>query len=167
MSDDAPPYAGAVSRGMAFFLDVLISAVIATIGSLLVYVGAQALGRNLDGGGVVALSYLLSLPVVFGAYCAISWSLAGRTPGMALFGVRVICLDGSAPSPVRSVVRVLGYIVSAILMLGFIWIAVDRRRQGFHDKIARTFVVYEESGAGMMARVDARRAHAAERRAAA
>jgi uncharacterized RDD family membrane protein YckC len=44
---------------------------------------------------------------------------------------------------VRSLVRVLAYSVSAILLLGFLWIAVDRRRQGFHDKIAHTFVIYD------------------------
>ena len=73
---------------------------------------------------------------------------------------RLIAID-------QPVVRVLGYIVSAILMLGFIWIAVDRRRQGFHDKLAGTFVVYDDTGTSMMGHLDARRAHAAQRRAAA
>jgi uncharacterized RDD family membrane protein YckC len=30
------------------------------------------------------------------------------------------------------------------LFAGFAWIAVDRRKQGFHDKIARTVVIYDE-----------------------
>jgi uncharacterized RDD family membrane protein YckC len=144
-----------------------VSAVIATIGGFLIRVGAEALGRDLNGGGMVAVGYLLSLPIVFLTYSAVSWSFAGRTPGMALFGVRVVRLDGTPVNPARSVVRALGYIVSAILMLGFIWIAVDRRRQGFHDKLAGTFVIYDDSAKGMVARVDARKALAAERRAAA
>jgi uncharacterized RDD family membrane protein YckC len=29
------------------------------------------------------------------------------------------------------------------LFIGFIWIGIDRRKQGFHDKIAGTLVVYD------------------------
>ena len=37
--------------------------------------------------------------------------------------------------------RFLAYFVSALpLYLGFLWIALDRRKQGWHDKIARTIV---------------------------
>jgi uncharacterized RDD family membrane protein YckC len=41
------------------------------------------------------------------------------------------------------VIRAAAYAISAIFLIGFAWIAVDRRRQGFHDKLARTFVVYD------------------------
>jgi hypothetical protein len=40
------------------------------------------------------------------------------------------------------VLRYVGYLVSGIVMsLGFIWILFDRKRQGWHDKLARTYVV--------------------------
>jgi uncharacterized RDD family membrane protein YckC len=29
-----------------------------------------------------------------------------------------------------------------LFFLGFLWIFVDRRRQGWHDKIANTYVIY-------------------------
>ncbi len=39
-------------------------------------------------------------------------------------------------------VKYLGYYLSAIpLLLGFVWVAFDKRKQGFHDKLAGTFVV--------------------------
>ena len=38
--------------------------------------------------------------------------------------------------------QALAYLISAILFLGYLWILFDNRRQGFHDKIAGTFVVY-------------------------
>ncbi len=42
------------------------------------------------------------------------------------------------------VLRYLGYYVSAIPFgLGFLWVAFDPRKQGWHDKIARTVVVRE------------------------
>jgi len=55
-------------------------------------------------------------------------------------GVR---MDDRAVGWGTSIARAAGYAVSSILMIGFIWIAVDRRHQGFHDKLARTFVVYD------------------------
>jgi hypothetical protein len=40
----------------------------------------------------------------------------------------------------------VGYIISGLaLSLGFIWLAFDPKRQGWHDKIARTYVVNEET----------------------
>jgi len=40
--------------------------------------------------------------------------------------------------------RYFGYYVSGlILALGFIWIAFDKRKQGWHDKLAGTLVIRE------------------------
>jgi uncharacterized RDD family membrane protein YckC len=70
--------------------------------------------------------------------------MLGRTPGMMVMGVRVVDTSLRRPGVVRSFVRCLGYSVSAILFLGFVWAVFDARHQGFHDKIARTLVVYDE-----------------------
>jgi uncharacterized RDD family membrane protein YckC len=61
-------------------------------------------------------------------------------------GAKIIdAKTGKPPSTGSLVARYFGYIVSAMpLMLGFVWIAVDRRKQGFHDKIAGTVVVYDD-----------------------
>jgi uncharacterized RDD family membrane protein YckC len=41
----------------------------------------------------------------------------------------------------------VGYLFSTIAAyLGFIWIAVNRRKQGWHDKIAGTLVVTVKKG---------------------
>lgn len=159
-------YAGFVSRGIAFVVDGMISGVVSTVGYALIRAGGQALGYDMSGGGRVATGFLSSLPLVFVAYCAIFWSLSGRTPGMALMGLRVVRPDGTTPSLVRAVGRVAGYAVSAVLMLGFAWILVDRRRQGFHDKLAGTFVVYSEvptMSSAMRRRREARRAAVIDR----
>ena len=39
---------------------------------------------------------------------------------------------------------ILQCIVIAPLLLGFIWVAFDRRKRGFHDMIAKTVVVHGE-----------------------
>jgi uncharacterized RDD family membrane protein YckC len=44
----------------------------------------------------------------------------------------------------RLVIRLLCYFVSALpFCLGFLWAAFDRRKRGWHDKIAGTVVIQE------------------------
>jgi len=57
----------------------------------------------------------------------------------------VVDADSAKPlSIAQAVLRYLGYYISALpLGLGFFWIAWDKRKQGFHDKIANTVVLYD------------------------
>jgi uncharacterized RDD family membrane protein YckC len=70
------------------------------------------------------------------------WMLAGQTPGKRLMGVRIVRTDGGRVRFGNAVRRLLGYLVSGILFLGYLWILFDNRRQGVHDKLAGTMVVY-------------------------
>jgi uncharacterized RDD family membrane protein YckC len=71
------------------------------------------------------------------------WAWRGQTPGMMLLGLRIARdADGTPPGLGRSILRYIGFFISAlVLFIGFIWIAFDRRKQGWHDKIAGTVVV--------------------------
>jgi uncharacterized RDD family membrane protein YckC len=71
------------------------------------------------------------------------WTWRGQTPGMMLLGLHIAReVDGSLPGLARSILRYVGYFISQLpLFLGFIWIAFDSRKQGWHDKIAGTVVV--------------------------
>jgi uncharacterized RDD family membrane protein YckC len=90
----------------------------------------------------VAISSFLGSAIVF-CYAVILWSLNGRTLGMALMGLKVVAPDGSHISVWRALIRVLMFFISAILFfLGFLWVLGDDRRQGWHDKVAGTFVIY-------------------------
>jgi uncharacterized RDD family membrane protein YckC len=72
------------------------------------------------------------------------WVKLFGTPGKLLMGCQVVDADSAEPVSIRQgVMRYLGYYVSALpLGLGFLWIAWDPRKQGFHDKIANTVVLY-------------------------
>ncbi|MDQ2868486.1 MAG: RDD family protein [Verrucomicrobiota bacterium] len=72
------------------------------------------------------------------------WRLVRGTPGKLLLGLRVIDeRTGANLSWAQSVVRYLGYFVSLLpLGLGFFWAAFDPRKQGFHDRMARSLVVH-------------------------
>ena len=73
------------------------------------------------------------------------WRRYGATPGkLAVFARIVDARSGAAASTGRLVGRYFAYLISALpLFLGFAWIAIDRRKQGWHDKIAGTLVIYE------------------------
>ncbi len=49
---------------------------------------------------------------------------------------------GGKPSSRQLVLRYVGYYVSTVpLFLGLIWVGLDSRKQGWHDKLAGTVVV--------------------------
>ena len=49
---------------------------------------------------------------------------------------------GGCPSTTQFIVRYVMYFVSLLpLGLGFIWVAFDKRKQGWHDKLANTIVI--------------------------
>ena len=76
----------------------------------------------------------------------ILWVCFGATPGKMLISARVVDAKTLGPISTRqAVIRYIGYYVSLIpFMLGFIWVAFDRRKQGWHDKMAGTVVIEVE-----------------------
>jgi uncharacterized RDD family membrane protein YckC len=87
------------------------------------------------GFGLLAVVLVLSYYVFLTA--------RGATIGKRVFGLRVIKRDGSAPGFGTALLRqTLGYWVSgAVFYLGYFWVAFDPQQQGWHDKIANTYVV--------------------------
>jgi uncharacterized RDD family membrane protein YckC len=71
------------------------------------------------------------------------WMARQATPGKMLIRARIVDADTlGKPSAGRMIVRYLGYYVSLFTLgLGFFWVGWDRRKQGFHDKMANTVVV--------------------------
>jgi len=81
---------------------------------------------------------------VFPAIAAILfWIYRQATPGKMAIGAKIVDeKTGGKPSTGQLIGRYLGYYVSILpLMLGIIWVGIDSRKQGFHDKLAGTLVV--------------------------
>lgn len=79
-------------------------------------------------------------------YFTYFWSSAspwpGQTLGSKLLNIRVIKTDGSELSITQALIRYVGFFISAVcLLIGLIWAAFDPNKQGWHDKIAGTYVV--------------------------
>ncbi len=71
------------------------------------------------------------------------WIAKQATPGKMIVSVRIVdAASGNAPSSGQLVGRYFAYFVSCFpLGLGILWVAFDRRKQGWHDKLAGTVVV--------------------------
>jgi uncharacterized RDD family membrane protein YckC len=142
----ARPYAGIVTRAVAFVVDLLILNGILFGGALVVGLIIEAFGRfspHLDPGGAALAGAVWSL--AFAIYFTAWWSLTGQTPGMRALGIKVLTMTEDRLPVRRGLLRVIGMAIAAIpFFAGYLLILVGDRRQGLHDLIARTLVVYVE-----------------------
>lgn len=76
------------------------------------------------------------------------WMARQATPGKMAISARIVdASTGNKPGATQLIVRYLGYFVSLLpLGLGIFWVAFDARKQGWHDKLARTVVVHQKRG---------------------
>ncbi|WIM98398.1 RDD family protein [Actinoplanes oblitus] len=134
-------YAGLVSRTLAYLIDTLTVGLLTGAGLTALAAVASVVGTEARKLAEMLLSgYLVFLPALLAVYCALFWSLAGRTPGMAVLGVRVVRSDGR---PVRWFAALVRGLLLAYFPIGALWLLVDRRRQGLPDKVAMTTVIRE------------------------
>ncbi len=140
-------YAGFVSRLLAFSLDI------AAITVMFVFLAwfIQTLSNFFQFGLLESISSSFLQFLVTGAaviliaafYFIFFWTLLGQTPGKMLFGLRIVSTKGNNITFWQALRRYIGYYLSAfVLYIGFLWVLVDNRRQGWHDKLAGTIVVY-------------------------
>jgi uncharacterized RDD family membrane protein YckC len=152
--------AGFVSRFLAFWVDVavitLVNAVVTLFaGFILNFFHLDAALGLPQSGERPVISLTREVLIVLGAlfnfvlvngYFIFFWYMAGRTPGKALFGLSVVSAAGRPLTFGQVVRRLIGYWLSALpLFLGFLWILIDDRRQAWHDKLARTGVIYGDT----------------------
>lgn len=140
--------AGFWVRTIAFLIDNMILNLIYMIflvsGGLAVYLASGAseplmfLGR---AAGLTTPCNLIMVVITIG-YFTYLHGATGQTIGKMVCRLKVVREDGEPLSYGRSFLRCTGYIFSAIVLnLGFLWVAFDRNKQGWHDKIARTYVI--------------------------
>jgi uncharacterized RDD family membrane protein YckC len=91
---------------------------------------------------------VLVTPVPIGLlYYWLFIGLRGQTPGKMAVSIKVVNYEGDRPGLANAALReILGKLISTIvLFIGFLWIIFDDNKQGWHDKIASTYVVKVES----------------------
>lgn len=139
--------AGFFSRLLAFVIDIAI-AVLLALGTIAVATLLQeTFDRFVDTRVSLRTIAVIASPLILGGYFVLLWALAGRTIGKWVMGLRLVSAKGTNPTIGQSLVRVFGYLLSAIaLYIGYLWVFVDKDRRAWHDHLARTFVVYDRSG---------------------
>ena len=124
--------AGFFSRLIAYLIDAVIVAI---------PVGIVAIIFTNQEGRLSLIGAILYAVISVGYYVYF-WSGSGQTPGKKWLGVRVVSTDGEIISAGRAVLRLIGYAISGLFFgLGFLWAAWDSESQGWHDKIANTYVI--------------------------
>ena len=99
-------------------------------------------------GIIFGVPYLILFFVVEGSAIShyatcLNNAVANGTLGQRMLGLHVVdAATGQNIGIGRAIGRFIGYVISALALdIGLIWVAFDPRKQGWHDKIASTFVV--------------------------
>jgi len=84
------------------------------------------------------LSYILPAVAII-----VFWMYRQATPGKMMLKLKVVDAKTGGPLTVgQAIIRYIGYFVSSIpLCIGLIWVGIDARKQGWHDKMAGTVVI--------------------------
>ena len=138
-------HVGFLIRLVAYIIDAIILAI--DQGILMAIFGLSSFMTQSGGGSQVSIGalqiigFILILVWDIG-YFVYFWSSSGQTPGKMIMGIKVVSVDGGPVSVGKAIVRLIGYAISGIVIyLGFLWIIWDKEKQGWHDKIAGTYVV--------------------------
>ena len=144
-------YAGFWIRSLAIIIDAFVLGVVIWV---LEGLWPLVFGRGwLGGANDVTISYgeasgiywTLAVLVPFllvVAYFICFWGWRGQTPGKMVTRVKIVRFSGEDIGWGDAVMRFLGFIISVLIVFsGLFWVAYDSRRQGWHDKIADTYVI--------------------------
>ena len=138
-------YVGFWKRFVAFLIDSFIVTVILVPLTLALY-GRSYFQQEMGGSAGGVFDWLINIALVI--VTIVFWRYRGATPGKMAISAKIVdAKTHAAPTTGVLVVRFFAYLVSMLpFMLGFAWIGIDRRKQGFHDKIAGTVVIYDDGG---------------------
>ncbi len=139
MNTDELEYVGFWARVGAALIDTLLIAIVVWPIMHFVYGSDYSLdGAIIKGPVDFIVSWIL--PAV-----AVIWFWIARqaTPGKMVIAARIVDASTGEPATTGQLIgRYFAYYVSIIpFMLGLIWVGIDARKQGWHDKLANTVVV--------------------------
>lgn len=136
---DTYNYAGFWIRTGASLIDSVIFLVLTIPLMYLVY-GNDYLASEAFSLGYFDITINYLLPIIA---TILFWMYKSGTPGK--LALKLYVVDATTGNPLslkQSAIRYIGYIASTIpLFLGFFWVGWDKKKQGWHDKMADTVVV--------------------------
>lgn len=126
-------YAGFIDRLLAGILDtIIIYLPIIIIENIIIFTTLKPLST--------IILFEIILPFIITIFF---WTSKSATPGKLIMNMYIV--DEKTGNPIemaQSIMRYIGYFPAMLIFgLGLIWIAVDQKNQGWHDKIAGTIVI--------------------------
>ncbi len=155
-------YVGFWRRIMALLVDLLW---IAPLLGVLLYISAAGDYANLQhtfdtfsnsvGLQIFLVTQALPALLILTLFTLWFWIAYGATPGKLLFDCQIVnARTGERIKFTQALLRFFGYIISLLpLGLGFLWIIVDKRKRGWHDKIAGTAVIIHDEATVSLAQL--------------
>jgi len=136
-------YAGFWIRTGAAVIDSIL-VIMVTLPLLLLYYGPSYFSDL--SGSTGPLDFLLSW-LFPAAASVLFWIYRQATPGKIMMSLHVVdASTGSTLSVKQAIFRYLGYFVALLpLGLGILWVAFDKRKQGWQDKLAGSVVLRDDS----------------------
>jgi uncharacterized RDD family membrane protein YckC len=137
--------AGALTRSLAFGLDALIvNLAFSGLAAITALIATFFTGNDHGLSGLALALGTAAWLVLGGFYLVAFWSLAGQTPGMRFFGIR-LGVDGRGLPLRASLRRLVGlWLAIAPFGIGLLGILFDERRRGWQDRLAGVDVLYVE-----------------------
>jgi len=141
-------YAGFFTRFFALLIDIILMGILVFIltfifGGMLSVTSSMNSGLMNFLGGVVGMLFFILMLFFHFFYFGYFWSKDGQSLGMKMLNIQVVGQDGQPLSFLRAGLRgSVGYWISGfIFSLGFIWAAFDAKKEAWHDKLFKTWVV--------------------------
>lgn len=143
---------GSLSRRTnAFLIDLLVLSLFFSLLSYMSYVGYRvglsAHDQSLTGDNLKFFIKLVLFACIglSAGYFVLLHAMEGQTVGKWLLGLRVVGVNQGSISYSQSFIRCIGYVLSTLSGIGFLWILLSREKRGWHDLLARTWVIRERS----------------------
>lgn len=114
--------------GLRFVASLIDGVVLMLVGWVMTALGTDSFALNTLVGALYSILFWVNMN--------------GQTPGKKIMNIKVVRVDGKPVDYLTSMLRYVGYFISAIpLLLGYIWVLFDEKKQGWHDKLANTYVI--------------------------
>ncbi len=129
-------------RCSAFLLDYILTLLLPAVTLVLAVYLKRRWMAPAAANAVVIFGYFATAAVIYFNYVYF-YMRRGQSFGKSFIGIRVLRIDGEPIDYQTAVLRhIVGYPLAALVFgLGIIWMFWDGRRQGWHDKLAKTVVV--------------------------
>lgn len=132
-------YAGFWIRFGAMLIDLVVMIIVLYIPLTMIYGEEYWIGEQfIYGFWDVILGYIV--PIVVTIWF---WLRYSGTPGKMATKLRIVdAATGNKMTTGQAIGRYFAYTIAILpLCLGLIWVGIDKKKQGWHDKLAGTVVI--------------------------